>query len=174
VGSLGAFVSGTARLPLVVGVDRYLPSKLAELHPKYGTPWIALLVQASITSLILLAALSGSTIREAFVVLLDLTAILSLLPLLYIFASLPVLRWRAGGRDENLTLVPGGFGACCLWGAVGFATTAFAVVTAMIPPDGADQGLFFLKVIGGSAVLIGVGLVFFYRGRRSKLSADPR
>jgi amino acid transporter len=55
LGALGAFVSGTARLPFVVGVDRYLPAPLAGLHPKYGTPWIALLVQGTITSLVPLA-----------------------------------------------------------------------------------------------------------------------
>jgi amino acid transporter len=165
LGALGAWVSGTARLPLVVGVDRYLPAPLATLHPRYGTPWIALLVQAVITTLVLLAALSGSTIHEAFVVLLDLTAILSLLPLLYIFASLPVLRRRASGRNDGVTLVPGGDAACWLWGAIGFATTAFAVVTSMIPPEGANHALFYAKVIGGSMLLVGAGMVFFVRGR---------
>jgi len=98
-------------------------------------------------------------------VLLDLTAIMSLLPLLYIFASLPVLRRRAAGRNEHVTLVPGGDFVCWLWGAIGFATTAFAVITSMIPPEGANHALFYAKVIGGSVLLIGTGMVFFVRGR---------
>lgn len=167
LGGLGAVLSGTARLPFVVGIDRYLPAPLAALHPKYGTPWVALLVQATITSLVLLAALSGSTIHEAFVVLLDMTVILSLMPLLYIFASLPVLRWRAAGRDDGITLVPGGAAGCWLAAAVGFSTTLFAIVTSAMPPAGStDEGLFLLKVVGGSALLIAVGWTFFVRGRR--------
>jgi amino acid transporter len=169
LGALGAFVSGTARLPFVVGVDRYLPAPLAALHPKYGTPWVALLVQGTITSAVLLAALSGSTIHEAFAVLLDMTVILALLPLLHIFASLPVLRMRAAGRNEGITLVPGGAVGCWIAAALGFSTTAFAIVTSMLPPAGSDKALFFLKVVGGSALMIGVGLAFFLRGRRRRL-----
>ncbi|HEX7375415.1 MAG TPA: amino acid permease, partial [Steroidobacteraceae bacterium] len=165
LGGLGAFVSGTARLPLVVGVDRYLPESLAALHPKYGTPWVALLVQAAVTTLILLAALSGSTIHEAFIVLIDLTAILSLLPLVYIFAALPVLRMRAAGRNEGITLVPGGTAACWFWAGLGLATTTFAVLMSMVPPPGSNSALFFAKVVGGSTALIGSGLVFYRRGR---------
>ena len=63
LGGLGAWITGTARLPFVVGVDRYLPKPLSALHPKYATPYIALLTQASITTLILLAAVSGTTIQ---------------------------------------------------------------------------------------------------------------
>jgi glutamate:GABA antiporter len=167
IGGLSAFVSGTARLPFVVGVDRYLPAPLAALHPKFGTPWVALLVQGTITSIILLAALSGSTIHEAFVVLLDMTVILSLLPLLYIFAALPVMRLRAAGRDEGITLVPGGAFGCWIAAAVGFATTAFAIITSAMPPEGStDKVLFLVKVVGGSTFLILVGLGSFARGRR--------
>jgi amino acid transporter len=166
VGGLSAFVSGTARLPLVVGVDRYLPAPLARLHPQYGTPWIALLVQGTITSVILLASISGSTIHDAYVVLLDMTVILSLLPLLYIFASLPVLRRRAAGRNDGITLVAGGGLGCWVWATVGFATTAFAIITSMIPPEGTRPALFIAKVIGGSALLVGAGLLFYFNGSR--------
>ena len=168
IGGLSAFVSATARLPLVVGVDRYLPAPLARLHPRYGTPWIALLVQATITSLILLASLSGSTIHEAYGVLLDMTVIMSLLPLLYIFASLPVLRRRAAGRDEGVTLVPGGRVACWVWAALGFATTAFAVVTSAVPPDAGARCCFCVKVVGGCTLLIGVGMAFYINGSRRR------
>jgi amino acid transporter len=166
VGGLSAFVGGTARLPLVVGVDRYLPAPLARLHPEYGTPWIALLVQGAITSVILLASISGSTIHDAYVVLLDMTVILSLLPLLYIFASLPVLRRRAAGRNDGITLVAGGTLGCWVWATVGFATPAFAIGASMIPPEGTPPALFAAKVIGGSVLLVGVGLAFYVSGSR--------
>jgi amino acid transporter len=172
MGSHSGWVGGTARLPLVVGVDRYLPAAFATLHPRFGTPWVALLLQATITSAILLMALSGATIHEAFVVLLDMTTILSLFPLLYIFAALPVLRRRAQGRNDDVTLVPGGLPACWFWAALGFTTTAFAILIATIPPDGANKPLFLVKVIGGSMLLIAIGWRLFVRGSRQALASE--
>jgi len=169
IGGLGAWISGTARLPFVVGVDRYLPRPLASLHPKYGTPHVALLVQGTFTTLILVAAISGSTMHEAFVILIDLTLILSFLPLLYMFAALPVLRARGSGRDEGVTLIPGGIAGCWLVSGLGFVTTLLAIVTSLMPPEqSGDRSLFFLKVGGGSVGLIGTGLIFYARGRSTR------
>lgn len=174
VGAVSAWITGTARVPFVVGVDRYLPQALGRLHPQYGTPYVALLVQGTAITLVLSAAMSGATIREAFVILIDMSIITSLFPLLYIFAALPVLRHRAAGRNEGVTVAPGGAAVCWLAGLTGFATTLLAIVTSMIPPaDSASPGLFLLKVVGGSAFLIGVGLVFYRRGRREHVLLAP-
>lgn len=167
IGAISAWISGTTRLPFVVGVDRYLPAALARLHPVHGTPHVSLLVQGVICTLVLMAAVSGSTIKEAFVILLDMTIITSLLPLLYIFAAYPLLRHRAAGRNAGITLSPGGALVCWVAGFTGFATTALAIVTSMIPPAGStNPGLFVFKVVGGSVLLISVGLLFYRRGRR--------
>ena len=168
LGGLGAWITGTARLPFVVGVDRYLPKQLAILHPKYGTPYVALLIQAAISSLILLVAISGTAVREAFVLLIDMTLILTFIPLLYILAALPVLRRRAAGNNGGITLIPGGAFGCWLVSAVGFATTLLAIVTSMVPPEGSGRALFFIKVIGGCVLLIGVGLAFYAHGRHAQ------
>ncbi len=166
IGAISAWISGTTRLPFVVGVDRYLPAALARLHPVHGTPHISLLVQGVICSLVLMLAVSGSTVKEAFVILLDMTIITAMMPLLYIVAAYPILRHRAAGRNAGVTLSPGGPLICWLAGFSGFATTALAIVTSMIPPTGStNPGLFVAKVVGGSALLIGVGLVFYRRGR---------
>jgi amino acid transporter len=166
LGGLGAWITGTARLPFVVGVDRYLPKPLSALHPKYATPYIALLTQASITTLILLAAVSGTTIHEAFLLLIDMTLILSFLPLLYIFTALPLLRHRAAGKNDGINLIPGGSIGCWLVSALGFATTLLAIVTSIVPPDtSANRGLFLIKVGGGCVLIIGIGLAFYACGR---------
>ena len=171
IGGIGAWITGTARLPFVVGVDRYLPKPLATLHPKYATPYIALLTQAVIATLVLLAAISGTSIHEAFLLLIDMTLILTFLPLLYIFAALPMLRRRAAGSNAGLTLIPGGAPGCWLASGLGFATTLLAIVTSVVPPDGSsNRGLFFAKVVGGCILMLAVGLVFYARGRRHR---DP-
>jgi len=171
IGAVSGWTAGTARIPFVIGVDRYLPPALGKLHSVHGTPWVALLVQSVVGTAAVLMALAGATIREAFVVLIDMSAILTFVPLLYLFAALPVLRRRARGRNDGLTLVPGGAAGSWLCGAAGFLTTALATVTSMIPPAGSNPALFLLKVIGGSALLVGVGLVFFERGRRDLAKA---
>jgi glutamate:GABA antiporter len=161
IGTIAAWVGGMARVPFVVGVDRYLPAALGRLHHRYGTPHVALLTQGVLTSLMLLAALSGSTIHEAYVILIDMTVIMSLLPLLYILLAFPVLCRRREGHRAGLKLPPA---ACWLAGLSGFAVTMLAIVTSMIPPsDDPHPGLFLLKVIGGTALLIGIGLLFYRR-----------
>ena len=166
LGSLGAWITGTARLPLVVGVDRYLPKPLATLHPRYATPYVALLTQAVIVSIILLATLSGSAIHEAYVILIDMTLVLTFIPLLYLFAALPILRRRAAGRDEGIARVPGGAFGCWLVSGLGIAMTLLTIVTSLVPPEhSAHPSLFFVKVGGGCCVLIGIGLAFYARGR---------
>ena len=166
LGGLGAWVTGTARLPFVVGVDRYLPKPLAALHPKYATPHVALLTQGVIVTVILIAALSGSTIHESYLVLIDMTLILTFIPLLYIFAALPILRWRGVGSDHATIAIPGGTPGCWLTCGLGFATTLLAVGTALLPPEnGSSAVLFVLKVVVGCVLFIGIGLVFYARGK---------
>ena len=164
LGGLGAWITGTARLPFVVGVDRYLPKPLAALHPRYATPYVALLTQGVIVTVILIAALSGSTIHETYRVLIDMTLILTFIPLLYIFAALPILRRRGVGSDHATIAIPGGTIGCWLTCGLGFATTLLAIVTSMVPPQGSSAGMFFLKVVVGCVLFIGIGLIFHARG----------
>lgn len=173
LGGLSAWVMGTARLPFVIGVDRYFPSTLSRLHPKYQTPHIAVLTQATIVTVILWAALSNSTIHATYLILVDMAVVLTFVPLLYIFAALPVLRRRAAGDDAGVVLVPGGMFACWLAATLGFATTLLGIAFVMIPPqNSANPMLFFLKVGGGSLLLIGIGLVFYWRGRGHRTQGE--
>lgn len=169
MGSLGAWITGTARLPFLFGLDRYMPRALGAVHTRYGSPHIALVAQGILVTIVLLGALSGSAIREAYFVLIDMTVILTLLPLLYMFAALPLLRRRARGDHPEVRLIPGGQFACWLVAGSGFSVTAIAIFFAMIPPaDSANRAMFALKVVGGSAALLTVGLVFYVRGRAAR------
>ena len=105
--------------------------------------------------------------------LIDMTLILTFVPLLYIFAALPILRRRAGGNNDGIMLVPGGSFGCWLACVLGFAATLLAIVTSVVPPDGSsDCGLFLIKVVGGCVLIIGVGLAFYARGRRRSDAHD--
>lgn len=171
-GGLGAWVTGTARLPFVMGMGHYLPESLARLHPRYGSPYVALLAQAGAASVVLLMAVSGSAIHEAYLLLIDMTICLNCLVWCYLFAALPVLRGRARRNEVGVTAIPGGPLAGWLVAAVGFASTAFACVVSLIPPrDSAHPGLFLLKGVGGCVLILALGLAVCRRGRRRSLPA---
>jgi len=167
-GGLGAWISGVARIPYVIGIDRYLPQALGRTHPKWGTPHVALMTQGVVVSLLMFAAVSESTIEEAYVMLLNMTIILYFVPFLYMFAALPVLRRRARGHNEGISLVPFGAVGPWLFGGLGFGATLVSIVLAVIPPENApNPGLFVLKVGGGCLAFIVIGLVFYQVNRAS-------
>ncbi|HKB15460.1 MAG TPA: APC family permease, partial [Planctomycetota bacterium] len=87
LGNFGAWLAGSGRMPQAVGVDRYLPSSLARIHPRFGSPHVSLLWQAGISSGIALLANAGSTVGEAYGVLNDATTVLYFIPYLYLFAA---------------------------------------------------------------------------------------
>ena len=43
LGSVGAWLASVARIPFVAGIDHYLPEGFGRVHPRYGTPWAALI-----------------------------------------------------------------------------------------------------------------------------------
>jgi len=165
-GVLGAWVSGVARIPYVIGIDRYLPAALGKTHPKWGTPHVALITQGGIVTLLLLAAVTESTIQEAYIMLLDLSIILYFIPFLYMFASLPVLRRKAAGNNAGVSLVPGGSFGVWLFAGLGLAATMLSIGLAVMPPaESENPQLFVLKVGGGAVLFVVIGLAFYYRNR---------
>ncbi|MBA7598736.1 Putrescine transporter PotE [subsurface metagenome] len=168
LGGLGAWLAGTARIPFVVGLDRYMPQVLGRIHPRWGTPHVALMVQGVGASIFILLGALGSSVEEAYMVLVDTTIIVYFIPYLYMFLALPVLRRRGVGPERPTFTIPGGMKVVYLVAASGFATTAVSIVLATIPAEVVASPLrFFVKVVGGAAGLIAIGLVFYFRGLRS-------
>jgi amino acid transporter len=169
IGALGGWITGSARLPFVVGLGNYLPKRFAAIHPKYGTPHVALLAQAAATTVVLVAAISGSAIHEAYLLLIDMTVALVSIVWVYIFISLPVLRRRAAGRNEGVTLIPGGPVVCWLVAGLGTAATVFAGIVCLIPPPGSPHpDLFILKGVGGCVVILVAGVALYAQGSKHR------
>ncbi len=166
VGGLGAWMTGVARIPYVIGIDQYLPAALGKTHPRWGTPYIALITQGFVVTLLMLVSVAKSTIEEAYVMLLDMTIILYFIPFMYMFASLPVLRMKAKGDNEGIALVPGGTAGAWIIGGVGFSATLLSVILALIPPEGTENPIMFVVKVGGGCLLfILVGLGFYLKNR---------
>jgi len=169
-GGVGSTVAGIARVPFVVGVDRYLPSAFGKIHPKWKTPWVSILVQASLSGLILVASQVNETTRGAYQLLIDAAIILYFIPFLYMFAA--VIR-LAGRKDrttnEHAVLVPGGKAGVWFCGGLGFAVVLLGIVVSLIPPgDSANKLGFELKLVLGTVMTVAIGLFLYWRGARSK------
>ncbi len=152
-GGVSAWVTSVARVPFAIGLDRYLPEALGRIHPKYQTPHVSLLVQGALTTVFIIFSVAGSTVEEAYLILLDAEIILYFIPYLYMFAAAVKI---AGNERRGR------------WsGAVGFVATALAMVFAMIPPEGVNAMIFETKIIAVTVLFVGSGiLIYHYRHRR--------
>ena len=54
-----AWMGGSARIPFVAGLDSYMPSWLGKIHPRYATPYAALIVQGIVSALLVLGNFFG-------------------------------------------------------------------------------------------------------------------
>ena len=174
LGGVGAWLAGSARIPFVVGLDRHLPPVLASIHPRWKTPYVALLVQGVGATIFILLGIIGSSVEEAYLVLVDTTIIVYFIPYIYLFLSLSVLRRRDAGTEKPRFIIPGGPIVVGLVAASGFGTTAFSIVLASLPTEVTTAPIwFFVKVVGGAAGLLAVGLVFYLRSARGRGGIPP-
>jgi amino acid transporter len=178
IGALGAWLTGSARVAFVVGLDRYFPAAFARVHPRWRTPYVAIIIQAPLAAFFLVLSVlgKGTTVERAFLILLDMSLLIYFVPYIYLFICFMVhCRRRRTDADEAL-LVPGGANGALIIGLCGLSITLFAMVVAMIPPPGtSDPWLLETKVGGGSLLLVLIGLFIYWRAKRrfrSKLSVE--
>jgi amino acid transporter len=173
-GGVGSTVAGIARVPFVVGIDRYLPAAFGKIHPKWKTPYISILVQAGVSgAILLLSQINSETVQAAYQMLIDAAIILYFIPFLYMFAGVLKLSGRKE-RTENphAVLVPGGKAGLWLSGILGFVVVLIGIFVSLVPPgESINKWSFELRLVGGTAVSILLGLVLYWRGARSKRDA---
>ena len=173
-GGVGSTVAGIARVPFVVGIDRYLPAAFGKIHPKWKTPYISILVQAGVSGAILLLSQVNETTRGAYQFLIDAAIILYFIPFLYMFAAVIRLARRKDRRENpHAILLPGGVAGVWLLGGLGFIVVLVAIVVSLVPPgDSSDKLGFELKLIAGTLGSLLLGLVLYWRGLRQKRAAE--
>ena len=165
LGGVGGWFAATARLPFVAGIDRFLPPAFGDLHPKWGTPYVALLVQAGIAALFVLLGQAGTSVHGAYDALVSMGIIAYFIPFLFMFAAMIVLQKEPAGPD--VMRVPGGRPVAIALASMGFVVTAVSIVLACVPPDDEpDKWLAVIKVVGSSVVLVALGAAVYAFGRR--------
>jgi amino acid transporter len=169
-GGVGSTVAGIARVPFVVGIDRYLPAAFGKIHPRWKTPWVSILVQASISGAILLGSQINETTRGAYQFLIDAAIILYFIPFLYMFAAVIKLARRKDRREnEHAVLVPGGIAGVWICGGLGFVVVLIGIFVSLVPPgDSLNKLGFELKLVAGTAASVLIGLILYWRGARAK------
>ena len=127
-GGVGSTVAGIARVPFVVGIDRYLPAAFGKIHPRWKTPYISILVQAIVSGAILLGSQINETTRGAYQLLIDAAIILYFIPFLYMFAAVIKLAGRKDRKENpHAVLVPGGSPGVWICGGLGFVVVLIGI-----------------------------------------------
>ena len=98
IGGVGAWLAGPARVAFVIGLDRYFPAAFGRVHPRWHTPYVAIITQAVLaTGFLLLSVLGkGTTVEKAYLVILDTMLLVYFIP--YIYCSLCYLEIGKAGR----------------------------------------------------------------------------
>ncbi len=174
-GGVGSTVAGIARVPFVVGIDRYLPAAFGRIHPRWKTPYVSILVQAGVSGAILLASQINETTRGAYQILIDAAIILYFIPFLYMFAAIIKLARRADrAANSQAVLVPGGAVGVWIAGGLGFSVVLVGILVSLIPPGDSSNKLGFeLKLLAGTGASILLGLFLYWRGARAKKGISP-
>jgi amino acid transporter len=167
-GIASAWLAGSARIPFVAGLDSYLPKGLGDLHPRYATPYVALLVHGGLSAAFLAMSFVGAGVKEAFVTMLDLAVVLQLVPFLYMYGAL--LRLARDTKPEEAHFSRArllGAGSC------GLATTILGMGVAFVPSHQIESiWLFEWKMSFGTLFFIGLAWFFFFVYGRRKAARE--
>ena len=162
-GAASAWFAGPARIPFAAGLDRALPTALARVHPRWGSPHVALMTCAAVSAALLTLSMIGADVTEAYQILLKATVVINLIPFVYIFLALMTLdRVTPGQRTA---------------GVVGAIVSAAGIAAAFLPDDDVSSVVLFeLKMVAGVLAPLVLGLWLFTRSRRQAAQSlrDPR
>jgi glutamate:GABA antiporter len=161
-----AWLGGSARIPFVAGLDSYMPAWMAKVHPRYATPYAALIVHAAVSMVLIVMNFIGAGVQETFQKMLSLAVVLQLIPFLYMFAALIKLAMNTcsgPGHYSKTTLMVAGIS--------GLVTTTLGIVLVFFPAQQISSLLSYeVWMFGGTLFFIGLAAFFFYvyGGRKAK------
>ena len=165
IGAAGAYLAAAARLPFVAGIDGYLPRAFGELHPRFRTPWVSVLAQGLLGIFFVFLGQAGTTVGGAYDILVAICVAITMIPFMLLFASM--IRLQREPAPEGAIRVPGRRPVAILLGCVGLASSAFATIISLVPPENEPHKLAFtVKILVSVFGLIGLGWLLFILGRR--------
>jgi len=161
-----AWIGGCSRIPFVAGLDSYMPSWLGKVHPRYATPYAALIVQGIVSAVLVILNFTGAGVQETFQKLLSLAVVLQLVPFVYMFGALvkfSVTESKPRGQYGRITLFLAGFS--------GVLTTILGIALAFFPAQQITSlWRYELWMFGGTLFFIGLAAFFFFVYGRHRAS----
>ncbi len=158
-----AWMGGSARIPFVAGLDSYMPSWLGHVHPRYATPYAALIVQGIVSAILVVLNFAGAGVQETFQKLLSLAVVLQLVPFVYMFGAL--VKFAA-----TESVPKGQYGRVTIFvaGLSGFLTTILGIALVFFPAQQITSlWSYEIWMVGGTLFFVGLAAFFFYvYGRR--------
>jgi glutamate:GABA antiporter len=101
-------------------------------------------------------------------VMASMTVITYFIPYLYVFAAMMKLQNEPAGPD--VIRVPGGKLLAVAISLVGLLATSFTILISVVPqPEDPNKPLAILKIVGLTALLLGVGAWIYGTGKRKIL-----
>jgi amino acid transporter len=154
-GAASAWFAGSSRIPFVAGLTSALPATLGRVHSRWGSPHIALLTCAVLAAVFTAVSLTGSSVAEAYQVLLKAAVVIQLIPFMYLFLAL-----------VKTTAVSAASRAA---GLVGLVTTVVSLGAAFLPTaDVSSVAMFETKLIVGVVAPTALGWLLFKRAQRAE------
>jgi glutamate:GABA antiporter len=158
-----AWMGGSARIPFVAGLDSYMPSWLGKVHPRYATPYAALILQGIVSAVLVILNFAGAGVQETFQKLLSLAVVLQLVPFVYMFGALvkfAVSEPKPRGQYGRVTLF--------LAGTSGLLTTILGIGLVFFPAQQITSVVRYeIWMVGMTLLSIGLAAFFFFiYGRR--------
>lgn len=153
LGGVGAWIIGPSKGLLIAAEDGHLPKFLAYKN-KNGAPQNILLIQGIIFSILSTAYIFMPNVNSAFIILSILTAQLSLLGYIFMFAAVVKLRYVEPHVKRPFKIPGGKIGLYTITG-LGCLSCILAIILSFLPPDEIDitNQLNYQAMLMGSFVL---------------------
>jgi amino acid transporter len=154
---IGLFIGnglGGTRVPFAMAEDGMMPKFMVKVHPKYGTPWVAILVCAVIFSIFSLSAFAALVVIDVF---------LNMLVLMAEFFALWKLRFSM--PDLPRKEVPGGY-----FGLALVTLAPLSIILLAIYSQYVEEGF---KSIGWALAAMAIGAVLYFPLRKWVKSGVP-
>ena len=166
LGSYSAWFGVAAKLPFVIGVDRYFPAAFARRDAKTGAPTTAIAVQVAAVVVLVVLGQAGSTVKAAFDFLVSFSVVSYTLPFFLLFLAYFAVK---GPAAPGVWVAPGGAAGRRAIAIAGLVVTTTAIACTLVPsPDATDKLGAVIKLLASSAVLIGVGALIYALARRRR------
>jgi glutamate:GABA antiporter len=170
IGAASAYLAAAARLPFVAGVDRYLPPAFGRVHPRWRTPYIALIWYGAAGIFFGLLGEAGTSVKGAYDMLVSMGVITYFIPYLFLFASM--IRLQSRPSPAGAIRLPGGKWTAIPLASIGLFSTICTIVLSLFPAeDDANPTATLTKILVMTLLLIGLGVAIYLYSRKSLRSS---